>query len=57
MAKYTIKRTGRTWSIYDQSGLVEGGFFSRAAADEALEKWLDADNDANYREDFHSDGF
>jgi hypothetical protein len=35
--RYTLKRTGRTWSILDDKGqIVEGGFFSRAAAEDAL---------------------
>lgn len=37
---YLLKRTGRTWSIVDVRGVVvEGGFFSREAAERALESW------------------
>jgi hypothetical protein len=28
----TIRKTGKTWSIFKDGKLVEGGFFSRAAA-------------------------
>jgi hypothetical protein len=34
---FAVKRTGRTWSIVrrDNGAIVEGGFFSRGAADRA----------------------
>lgn len=30
--KITVKREGRTWNIYVDGKLVEGGFFTRDAA-------------------------
>ena len=36
---YTVKRTGRTWSIFHNGAIVEGGFFDRAVAVEACEEW------------------
>lgn len=30
--KYVVKKTGRTWSIFKGTVLVEGGFFSLYAA-------------------------
>jgi hypothetical protein len=31
-----IKKTGRTWSIFTSTGvLIEGGFFNKAAAEDA----------------------
>lgn len=35
----TVKRTGRTWSVYVKGTLVEGGFFTRQAADHAAAEW------------------
>jgi hypothetical protein len=32
--EYTVRRTGRTWSVFNDEDLVEGGFFSRAAAED-----------------------
>lgn len=41
--QYSVKRTGRTWSVVDQSGaIVEGGFFSRSAAQDCRDKWNEA---------------
>ncbi len=40
MARFEVKRTGRTWGVFKRRGeLVEGGFFTRAAADRAREEW------------------
>ncbi len=36
---YQMKKTGRTWGIYRRNELVEGGFFGRAAAEEAMDRW------------------
>lgn len=37
---YTIKKTGRTWGIFNNKGeLVEGGFFTMDAALNALTMW------------------
>jgi len=32
MVKATVKRTGRTWSVFQGERLIEGGFFDREAA-------------------------
>ncbi len=39
MKNIIVKRTGRTWSIFVDGVLVEGGFFSRLAADHAAREW------------------
>lgn len=40
MDKLSIKKTGRTFSIVTPDDeVVEGGFFSRAAADDALKEF------------------
>ena len=33
------KQSAHTWGIYRGADLVEGGFFSRAAADAACAEW------------------
>lgn len=33
----TIRRNGRTWGVYFDDKLVEGGFFTLAGADRAAE--------------------
>jgi hypothetical protein len=44
--RYTVTRTGRTWSVVDPAGqVVEGGFFARAAAQECRDKWEQAAGD------------
>ena len=35
--EYTVRRTGRTWSVFKGAELIEGGFFSRAAAEATAE--------------------
>jgi hypothetical protein len=41
--RFSVKRTGRTWAVVDQSGnVVEGGFFSRDAAEKARDGWAEA---------------
>jgi hypothetical protein len=30
--KAVVKRTGRTWSVFNGQELIEGGFFTRSAA-------------------------
>jgi hypothetical protein len=34
-----VKRTGRTWGIFERGELIEGGFFSRDAANEVAETY------------------
>lgn len=34
----SVKRTGRTWSVFRGSVLIEGGFFSRDAALDCAER-------------------
>lgn len=38
---YTVRRqTGsRTWGIFKGAQLIEGGFFSRGAAQDACDEW------------------
>jgi hypothetical protein len=36
---YTIKRQGKGWGIFAGERLVEGGFFDRDAALDALDDW------------------
>ena len=33
-----VKRTGKTWGVYLNSELFEGGFFTREAAERAAEE-------------------
>jgi len=35
--KYTVKKQGRQWGVYLGNKLIEGGFFSRAAAEYCAE--------------------
>ncbi len=36
-----IKKTGKTWSILNEVGhVVEGGFFDKYYAEQALQEWL-----------------
>jgi hypothetical protein len=37
MAKITVRRTGKTWSVFEGEVLLEGGFFDREAAREVAE--------------------
>lgn len=34
MIKYTVRKQGRQWGVYLSGILIEGGFFSRAAAED-----------------------
>ena len=38
-SKIVVKRTGRTWSIFRNGVLVEGGFFSQLVAEHAAREW------------------
>jgi hypothetical protein len=67
MAVVVVKRTGRTWGVFVDDRLVEGGFFTRAAASECAENWRTGKDTGTYsggyrtfrngtcREDFGSD--
>jgi len=37
--KYTVKRQGKTWGIYCNGSLIEGGFFSRDFAQDECESY------------------
>lgn len=39
MADVIVKRDGQTWGIYINGKLVEGGFFSKHAAEHAAREW------------------
>jgi hypothetical protein len=34
-----VKKTGRTWSVFVDGRLEEGGFFAREAAEKAAREW------------------
>ena len=36
----TVKRTGKTWSVFVQGVLVEGGFFCKDYAIAAAQDWI-----------------
>lgn len=36
---YTVKKQGRQWGVYFGGKLVEGGFFSRDAAQECCDSY------------------
>jgi hypothetical protein len=36
---YTVKRTGRTWSVFCNGILIEGGFFAADAARECARRY------------------
>jgi hypothetical protein len=36
---FEIRKTGRTWSIFRNGDLIEGGFFRREAAVEAAKQY------------------
>ena len=37
--KYTVKKQGKQWGVFYGKELVEGGFFSRDAAEECCAGW------------------
>lgn len=41
MTRYIVRAQGKGWGIYDTDNmeLVEGGFFSRSAAEAACREW------------------
>jgi hypothetical protein len=41
-----VRRAGRTWGVYVNGTLVEGGFFARGAAEAMIDWWQ-----RNYREE------
>lgn len=43
MQRYIVRAQGKGWGIYytEDMSLVEGGFFSKVAADEACAAWND----------------
>jgi hypothetical protein len=61
MKKFTVKRTGRTWGVFEGDKLIEGGYFRKDSAEEFAEALFDADERgrgwrSDPSEDFHSDG-
>jgi hypothetical protein len=39
MKNISVRKTGRTWSVFRGEELVEGGFFSHYAAQKAASIW------------------
>jgi hypothetical protein len=48
--KAVVKRTGRTWSVFQGKELIEGGFFSREAAVVTADE-LNSERDVRAQED------
>lgn len=40
--RFEVKRVGRTWSVFADGDLVEGGFFSRDTAWDCMEEKIAA---------------
>ena len=38
-----IRRTGRTWGVFENGQIIEGGFFNRAAAEDLRDELLRED--------------
>ncbi len=45
MAKWTVRKTGRTWGVYRFEELIEGGFFSKEKAIDAKIQYMAEERD------------